>query len=48
MSSELGYHNYDVYIYNKTTHTSLLPRGDGVLIAVRNNIYSKLIHINWK
>lgn len=45
MSSELGFHNYDIYRYDRTTQTSMLSRGGGVLIAVRNNLQSKLIVI---
>ncbi|KAF0705893.1 Uncharacterized protein FWK35_00025383, partial [Aphis craccivora] len=45
MSSELGFHNYYIYRYDRTTQTSMLSRGGGVLIAVRNNLQSKLIVI---
>ena len=45
MSSELGFHNYDIYRYDRTTQTSMLSRGGGVLIAIRNNLHSKLIVI---
>jgi len=45
MSSELGFHNYDIYRYDRTTQTSMLSRGGGVFIAVRNNLHSKLILI---
>jgi hypothetical protein len=27
MSSELGFHNYNIYRYDRTTQTSMLSRG---------------------
>lgn len=45
--SGLGfYNNYNIInIYDRKTRTSLLSRGGSVLIAVRNNFFSKLILI---
>lgn len=45
MSSELGFHIYDIFRLDRTTQTSLLSRRDGVLIAIRNNTHPKLIKI---
>jgi len=45
MSTELGFYNYNVFRHDRTNESSSLFRGGGVLIAIRNNIYSKLIEI---
>lgn len=48
MSTELGFHNYDIYRLDRTVQTSLLSRGGGVLIAVQNNLHCKLIKVENK
>lgn len=48
MSTELGFHNYDICRLDRMIQTSLLSRGDGVLITVRNNLHSKLIMVENK
>jgi len=47
MSTELYFYNYNVFRHDyRTNESSSLSRGGGgVLIAIRNNIYSKLIEI---
>lgn len=40
---ELGFHNYNVYRYDRDNNTSSLSTGGGVLIAINNKFTSQLI-----
>lgn len=45
MLTASGFLNYNIYRRDRYIHTSLQSRSGGVLIAIRYNIYSKLIKI---
>lgn len=43
VTSELGFHGYEVFRYDENSQSSSLSRGGGVLISVRNTYISKPI-----
>jgi hypothetical protein len=46
LNHELGFHEYNVYRFDRNSNTSSLSRGGGVLIAVRNTFLSQIIPIS--
>jgi len=45
-SSELGFFNYSIYRCDRSSNTSCLTRGGGVLIAIKNKFFSVKLNID--